>query len=231
MRRRWSFVFLLGGLALSSALSIVAQTGSGRAEGSGTEAVDDKKSPLPYKIKGEDARRYYVVQQFFQIAYPMTQSPDTREIFIMQLGLEPGTNAEQTLLHAVERAHLLFYGEDPHVEVEESIDENGMVRTTQTTRSNVVYKGPSDKGKSAREFASDLRGYHAQRARQLGDIFGELVHGLREQNVSMAGIEKYFAEELTARTAFSSDRSSDDPSNREPADAFDEQVRRYEHDG
>jgi hypothetical protein len=137
------------------------------------------------------------------------------EQFLGEIGLEEGTNAEASLVRAIERTQVLFYGiEGPIVEQRGT----SVLKYGRPNRDDDLEKIGED---AWRERA---RAHHKQQARSIADIFHDLLTELSDQGVSTESLENYLYNRIAPSTSVSSDEPWDKP--RPSVQEFEEQLRK-----
>lgn len=182
---------------------------------------------LPYRVTGTDVPRYYVIRNFFKIAGAMARAGHgAHDILIMRLGIDPGTNAEQALIRALDRASELENGlAGPKVEeriVEHSLGERTVEATQRIEYDH--YSGPSPVGKDEQTFMAQLREHETRKARALADIWVDLSLDLEQSGVSIGKIEDFVKTEIAPTTTMASDKPIETPDGL--SIAFESQVAR-----
>lgn len=94
-----------------------------------------------YKIEGDDLPMWAVVSGFFDIAEAHLGAPARFEVFLADLGVEPGSRAELVLREAIPRARAILDIPTfkPGLEPEESIEFQATALRRKATRLGVFW--------------------------------------------------------------------------------------------
>jgi hypothetical protein len=202
-------------------LLAVAANSYGQAEDQGTATIAPESlniDDLPYRLKGADIPRYHLVRSFLtkvdnkirKLDDKISKSADKfYGQFLDEIGVDRGSRAEESLRRAAQRYSEWAYGPSgPTIErwKETSERRDGtVVPATVTMTSVATDHGPQLSQKDDATLQAEAQAFHVKQARELADIYYDLLTDMEESGVSASSVERYLYNTIAAHSSVSYD--------------------------
>jgi hypothetical protein len=181
---------------------------------------------LGYRLEGKDVPKFYAVQHFLGIVYSRAQAEDQRlfSALMRDLGLE-GLGSEAALRRTAERAYKLLFGAEGSIVVEREFLVEGQNGSRSVSNTLEYGRGPQldAEGNSAVATEEQAKANQSQKARDIADVYVDLIREIREQGASAEGVGRYISESITPTMSLGSDEPLDEP--RDYVLVFEERMR------